>query len=41
MQTIAETYVRFDAAHLSINLVSEIALPMFPYKECHVLQPCD
>ena len=30
MQTIAETCVRFDAAHLSINLVSEIALPMFP-----------
>ena len=25
MQTIAETCVRFDAAHLSINLVSEIA----------------
>ena len=30
MQIIAETCVRFDAAHLSINLVSEIALPMFP-----------
>ena len=30
MQTIAETCVRFDAAHLSINLVSEIAVPMFP-----------
>ena len=30
MQSIAETCVRFDAAHLSINLVSEIALPMFP-----------
>ena len=30
MQTIAETYVCFDAAHLSINLVSEIAVPMFP-----------
>ena len=29
MQTIAETCVRFDAAHLSINLVSEIAVPMF------------
>ena len=24
MQSIAETCVRFDAAHLSINLVSEI-----------------
>ena len=30
LQTIAETCVRFDAAHLSINLVSEIAVPMFP-----------
>ena len=30
MQSIAEICVRFDAAHLSINLVSEIALPMFP-----------
>ena len=30
MQSIAETCVRFDAAHLSINLVSEIAEPMFP-----------
>ena len=30
MQNIAETFVRFDAAHLSINLVSEIAAPMFP-----------
>ena len=30
MQSSAETCVRFDAAHLSINLVSEIALPMFP-----------
>ena len=30
MQSIAETCVRFDVAHLSINLVSEIALPMFP-----------
>ena len=30
MQTIAETCVRFDAAHLSINLVLEIAVPMFP-----------
>ena len=30
MQSIAETCVRFDAAHLSINLVSEIAVPMFP-----------
>ena len=30
MKTIAETCVRFDAAHLSINLVSEIAVPMFP-----------
>ena len=29
-QSIAETYVRFDAAHLLINLVSEIAVPMFP-----------
>ena len=28
MQSIAETCVHFDAAHLS--LVSEIALPMFP-----------
>ena len=27
MQSIAETCVRFDAA---LNLVSEIALPMFP-----------
>ena len=26
----AETCVRFDAAHLSINLVLEIAVPMFP-----------
>ena len=30
MQTVAETCVRFDAAHLAINLVSEIAVPMFP-----------
>ena len=30
MQSIAETCVRFDAAHLSINLVSEITVPMFP-----------
>ena len=30
MQSIAETCVHFDAAHLSINLVSEIAVPMFP-----------
>ena len=30
MQTIAETCVHFDAAHVSINLVSEIAVPMFP-----------
>ena len=30
MQSIAETCVRFDAAHLSVNLVSEIAVPMFP-----------
>ena len=29
MQSFAETCVRFDAAHLSINLVSEIAVPMF------------
>ena len=29
MQSIAESCVRFDAAHLSINLVSEIAVPMF------------
>ena len=31
MQTIAETCVCFDAAHLSINLVSEMAVhvPMF------------
>ena len=28
MQSIAETCVHFDAAHLSINLVSEIAVPM-------------
>ena len=34
MQTIAETCVRFDAAHLSINLVSEIAVPMFPTLNC-------
>ena len=26
MQSIAETCVRFDAAHLSINLVSEIGV---------------
>ena len=30
MQSIAETCVCFDAAHLSINLVSEIGVPMFP-----------
>ena len=30
MQSIAGTCVCFDAAHLSINLVSEIAVPMFP-----------
>ena len=30
MQTIADACVRFDVAHLSINLVSEIAVPMFP-----------
>ena len=30
MQTIAETCVCFDAAHLSISLVLEIAVPMFP-----------
>ena len=30
MQSIAEICVSFDAAHLSINLVSEIAVPMFP-----------
>ena len=30
MQTIAKTCVRFESAHLSINLVSEIAVPMFP-----------
>ena len=29
MQSVAETCVRFDAAHLSINLVSEMAVPMF------------
>ena len=32
MQSIAETCVRFDAAHLSINLVLEIAVPMFTTK---------
>ena len=44
MQSIAETCVRFDAAHLSINLVSEIALPMFPtlrlsttFLACHLV----
>ena len=31
MQSIAETCVRFDVAHLSINLVSEIAVPMFTF----------
>ena len=39
MQSIAETCVRFDAAHLSINLVSEIAVPMFPTLSevcCHI-----
>ena len=30
MQTIAETCVCFDAAHLSINLISEIGVAMFP-----------
>ena len=35
MQSIAETCVRFDAAHLSINLVSEIAVPMFPTLTTH------
>ena len=30
MQSIAETCVRFDTAHLSINLVSDTAVPMFP-----------
>ena len=41
MQSIAETCVRFDAAHLSINLVSEIALPMFPTLiTFHVLASC-
>ena len=30
MQSIAETCVCFDAAHLSINLVSEISVPKFP-----------
>ena len=34
MQSIAETCVRFDAAHLSINLVSEIAVPMFTTLRC-------
>ena len=34
MQSIAETCVRFDAAHLSINLVSEIAVPMFTTLKC-------
>ena len=29
MQSIAETCVPFDAAHLSIYLVSEIAVPVF------------
>ena len=37
MQSIAETCVRFDAAHLSINLVSEIAVPMFPTLNLTVL----
>ena len=36
MQSIAETCVRFDAAHLSINLVSEIDLPMFPTLNIHL-----
>ena len=30
VEGLAETCVHFDAAHLSINLVSEIAVPMFP-----------
>ena len=47
MQSIAETCVHFDAAHLSIILVSEIAVPMFttlmaglagcPHVSCHCL----
>ena len=36
MQSIAETCVRFDAAHLSINLVSEIAVPMFTTLRWHI-----
>ena len=38
MQTIAETCVCFDAAHLSIKLVSEIAVPMFPTLRCGLYQ---
>ena len=34
MQSIAETCVCFDAAHLSINLVLEIGVPMFPTLSC-------
>ena len=41
MQSIAETCVRFDAAHLSMNLVSEIALPMFPTLRPTVHAPKD
>ena len=38
MQSIAETCVDFDAAHLSINLVSEIAVPMFPTLKPQVMK---
>ena len=37
MQSIAETCVRFDAAHLSINMVSEIAVPMFTTLSCRII----
>ena len=40
MQSIAETCVRFDAAHLSINLVLEIAVPMFPTLMCVCVCVC-
>ena len=39
MQSIAETCVRFDAAHLSINLVSEIAVPMFTTLILAIVRP--
>ena len=37
MQTIAETCVRFDAAHLSINFVSEITVTHVSYLNCACL----